>query len=90
MTRDAIISDATAATLGTKAAYTGATTTVGSWLVSSEFGVLIGVLIGVAGLLVNLYFNHRRDQREAHAARLAEIEHRRRMALMATRPGDLE
>lgn len=80
MNRDAI--DAAAATIGTKAAYTGATTTVGGWLISSEFGVIAGLLIGVTGLLTNLYFNHRRDRRE-------EREHQRRMAQMASRPGEL-
>jgi MFS superfamily sulfate permease-like transporter len=80
MNRDAI--DATAATLGTKAAYTGATTTIGSWMLSSEFGVLAGLLIGVLGLLTNLYFQHRRDRRE-------EREHQRRMDRMASQKGDL-
>lgn len=83
MNRDAIDAiDATAATLGSKAAYTGASTAVGSWLLSSEFGVIAGLLIGVTGLLVNLYFHHRRDLRE-------EREHQRRMAHMASRPEDL-
>lgn len=81
MNREAM--DAAAATVGTKAAYTGATTTVGSWLLSSEFGVIAGLLVGVIGLLTNLYFNHRRDRRE-------EREHQRRMAQMASRPGDLQ
>lgn len=80
MNRDAI--DAAAATFGTKAAYTGATTTVGGWLLSSEFGVIAGLLIGVTGLLVNLYFQRRRDLRE-------EREHQRRMARMASKPVDL-
>lgn len=80
MNREAI--DAAAATIATKAVYTGATTTVGGWLLSSEFGVIAGLLIGVVGLLTNLYFNHRRDRRE-------EREHQRRMAQMASRPGDL-
>ena len=81
MNRGAI--DATAATLGTKAAYTGATTTVGGWLISSEFGMLVGMVIGVLGLLTNLYFQHRRDRRE-------EREHQRRMAHVVTKPGDLQ
>lgn len=74
--------DATAATIGAKVAYTGATTTVGSWLLSSEFGVMAGLLIGVIGLLTNWYFQHRRDKRE-------ELEHQRRMEHMRTKPGDL-
>ena len=79
MNRDAI--DATAATLGSKAAYTGASTAVGGWLLSSEFGVFAGLLIGVLGLLTNLYFQHRRDKRE-------QIEHQRRMDQMASHRGD--
>jgi hypothetical protein len=74
--------DATAATLGAKVAYTGATTTVGSWLLSSEFGVFAGLLIGVLGLLTNWYFQHRRDKRE-------QMEHQRRMDQMASKRGDL-
>lgn len=80
MNREAI--EATAATLGSKAAYTGASTAVGSWLLSSEFGVFAGLLIGVIGLLTNLFFQHRRDKRE-------EREHERRMAHMQSKPGDL-
>ena len=74
--------DATAATLGAKVAYTGATTTVGSWLLSSEFGVFAGLFIGVLGLLTNWYFQRRRDLRE-------EREHQRRMDQMAGKRGDL-
>jgi hypothetical protein len=79
MNRDTL--DAAAATIGSKAAYTGATTTVGSWMLSSEFGVFAGLLIGVLGLLTNLYFQHRRDKRE-------EREHNHRMAKMADYYGD--
>lgn len=80
MNREAI--EATAATLGSKAAYTGASTAVGSWLLSSEFGVFAGLLIGVLGLLTNLFFQYKRDRRE-------EREHERRMAHMQNKPGDL-
>lgn len=88
MNRDAI--DATAVTIGTKAAYTGATTTVGGWLLSSEFGVIAGLIIGLLGLLTNLYFQHRRDRREERAAQLEEVEHQKRMKRLGTQPGDLE
>ena len=80
MNRETI--DVTAAAAGSKAAYGGATTTIGSWLLSSEFGVVVGILIGIAGLLTNLYFQHRRDQRE-------EREHQKRMTQLATKPGEL-
>ncbi len=81
MSREAL--DATAATIGSKAAYTGASTAVGSWLLSSEFGVFAGLLIGVLGLLTNLYFQRRRDRRE-------EVEHQRRMAQMSSERGELQ
>lgn len=76
--------DATAAAFGSKATYTGAATTTASWLLSSEFGVLFGLLLGALGLVINLYFQMRRDLRE-------EREHLRRMDRMkSTQPGDLQ
>lgn len=80
MTRDAI--DATAATLGTKATYTGGGTAVVGGLTSNELLTIIGVVIALLGFLTNFYFQHRRDQREAR-------EHQRRMAKLVSRPGDL-
>lgn len=64
--------DGTIAAAGSKATYTGAGMTVGGWLLSSEFAVLIGVLIGVAGFLVNWFYRHRQDERERaeHEARM--------------------
>jgi ABC-type transport system involved in cytochrome bd biosynthesis fused ATPase/permease subunit len=75
--------EATLAATGSKATYTGAGMTIGSWFLSSEFGVLMGVFIGVLGLGVQWYYRHKltkveirlkeeqaaRD-REAHAARM--------------------
>ena len=80
MNRDAI--DATAATFGTKATYTGGGTAVVGGLTSNELLTIIGVVIAVLGFLTNLYFQARRDYRE-------EREHERRMAQLASRPGDL-
>lgn len=80
MDRQATI-DATVATFGLKAAYTGSGATIGSWLLSSEFGILIGIVIGVLGLITNWYFQHKRDKRE-------EKEHQRWMSQMATQPSD--
>jgi hypothetical protein len=85
--------DAAMVSIGTKATYTGATTTTVGWILSSEFGVLAGVMIGVLGLLTNWWFQHRRDMREqadfARRERLEELEHQRRMDKLRTKPGDL-
>jgi hypothetical protein len=64
--------DATIASAASKTTYTGASVTLGGWLVSSEAAVLFGIVLGVAGFAVNLYFRSRADARE-------EAEHRARM-----------
>jgi hypothetical protein len=66
--------DATMAALGTKATYTGATTSVVGWVLSSEFGILFGLLLGLAGFVVNWYYRHKEDKRQ-------QAEHERRMGL---------
>jgi hypothetical protein len=65
--------DQAMAALGSKVTYTGASTSVVSWILSSQFGVLVGILIGVAGLLINWYYKAKQDRRE-------EREHKKRMA----------
>jgi hypothetical protein len=67
--------DATIASAASKTTYTGASVTLGGWLVSSEAAVLVGIVLGVAGFAVNLYFRSRADARE-------EAEHRARMRAM--------
>ena len=64
--------DATMAALGSKATYTGASASVLSWMVSSEFGVLFGLFLGAAGLAINWYYRHKEDKRQ-------QAEHDRRM-----------
>lgn len=64
--------DATLAAAGSKATYTGAGASLVGWLTSSEAGVIFGIVLGVIGLLVNLYFKHRDDRRQ-------QIEHEARM-----------
>lgn len=64
--------DATLAAAGSKATYAGAGTSLLSWLASSEAGVVFGIVLGVVGLLVNLYFKWRDDKRQ-------QIEHEARM-----------
>lgn len=64
--------DATLAAAGSKATYGGSGASVVGWLMSSEFGVLVGILIGVGGFCVNWYYRHKQDKRE-------QAEHERRM-----------
>jgi ABC-type transport system involved in cytochrome bd biosynthesis fused ATPase/permease subunit len=64
--------DATIATAASKATYTGAGMTIGGWVLSSEFAVLVGLILGVAGFIVNWYYRHKQDRRE-------QVEHERRM-----------
>jgi hypothetical protein len=66
--------DATLAAVGHKTAHAGAGTSVVGWLMSSEAGILIGILIGIAGLLMQWHYSRKRDKRE-------EAEHQLRMAL---------
>lgn len=64
--------DAAIATTASKVTYTGAGMTISGWFFSSEFAVLMGVIIGVAGFIVNWYYRHKQDRRE-------QVEHERRM-----------
>lgn len=74
--------DATLSAVGSKATYTGAGTSLVGWAASSEFGVIAGIVLGVVGLLVNLYFKRKQDARE-------QREHEARMRKLETKPGDL-
>ena len=51
--------DATIAAAGSKATYTGSGMVLSGWLFSSEFAVFVGILIGIAGFLVNWYYKHK-------------------------------
>jgi ABC-type transport system involved in cytochrome bd biosynthesis fused ATPase/permease subunit len=76
--------EATLAAAGSKATYTGAGMTIGGWVLSSEFAVLFGMLLGVLGLGVQWYYRHKLTmaeirlkeeqaarEREVHAAKMA-------------------
>lgn len=65
--------ETTMAAIGSKATYTGASTSVVGWILSSEFGVFAGIVIGAVGLLINWYYKAKQDRRE-------EREHKKRMA----------
>lgn len=64
--------DTVLAASGAKATQVGATTSVVSWMLSSQFGVLVGIVVGLVGLSVNWYYRHKQDRREQreHEARM--------------------
>lgn len=67
--------DAAIAASASKATYTGAGMSVTGWLLSNEFAVLFGLILGLAGFLLNWYYKAKDDRRR-------EREHR---ALMSER-----
>lgn len=52
------------ASVASKVTTAGAGVTGLGWWFSSEAAVFVGILIGVAGYLTNVYFQLRRDRRE--------------------------
>lgn len=68
--------EATLASVGSKSTYGGAAGSGVSWFLSSEFGIVVGILIGVAGFTVNWYYSRKRDAREQeeHDVRMARIK----------------
>lgn len=71
-----ISTDIAVAAIGSKATYVGAGGSVAGWALSSQFGVLAGVVLGIVGLAVNWYFRNRADKREdaEHRARMRDLE----------------
>ena len=67
--------DTSLATLGSNTTYPGATTTTVSWMLSSEFGIAMGIFIGVLGFAMNWYYSRKRDQREQAAHDAFMVEH---------------
>lgn len=67
--------DTSLATLGSNTTYTGATTTTVSWMLSSEFGIAMGIFIGVLGFAMNWYYSRKRDQREQAVHDAFMVEH---------------
>lgn len=68
--------DAALAAAGSKATYTGAGMTISGWFLSSEFAVLVGMMIGIGGFIVNWYYKHKQDRRE-HAEHLLRMQQHR-------------
>ena len=68
--------EASVAAAASKATGAGSAVTFVGWLTSSNFGIWAGIVIGVAGLIVNWYFKHRSDKRAsvAHDAYMRKME----------------
>jgi Bacteriophage holin family, superfamily II-like len=75
--------DTAIASVSGKATYTGASMSVFGWFVSSEFAVLVGTIVGVAGFFVNWYYRHKLTYEEIRLKReSAERERTAHEALM--------
>lgn len=57
--------DAALAAAAHKATTAGAGTVVVGWLTLNDLCLVIGVVVTVAGFLVNLYYKRKQDRREA-------------------------
>lgn len=66
-----------AATVADKMTFAGSAGTLLGWATSSVFGMWVGILIGIGGLAINLYFKIRSDKRAqvAHEAHMAKLRH---------------
>ena len=68
--------DTALAAIGSKSTYAGASVTVTGWLLSSEFAVLVGMLLGLAGFAVNWYYRHRLTMHEIRLREAQELRDR--------------
>lgn len=75
MNHPEITVEATLAAVGQKVTVGGASATGLGWFFSNEFLGLAGLLIAIAGLLVNVYFKRKEDarQQQLFEASLAKI-----------------
>lgn len=77
--------DAALSAIGSKATYAGSGVTITGWLLSSEFAVLVGMLLGVAGFVVNWYYRHKLARHEIRIMternERERAEHRARMGM---------
>jgi uncharacterized membrane protein YebE (DUF533 family) len=67
--------------LGHKAAMGGALTSLMGWALSDRGTATIGILIGLTGLAVQIFYKRRQDQREQAHAEREQQEHELRMTL---------
>jgi hypothetical protein len=74
MEREAI--EAAASAVASKSTYAGAGTSFLGWLLSSEFTVIFGIVVALAGLGVNWYYKAKADRRQQaeHEARMTRLQ----------------
>lgn len=67
--------DLTMAAVGSKTTYAGAISTIASWLLSSQFGIIFGLFLAFAGFAINWYYKYKQDKREIelHKERLRTL-----------------
>lgn len=58
------ITDASIAAAASKSTYTGSGLMITGWLLSSQMAVLVGMIVGILGLVVNVYFKVKQDRRD--------------------------
>ena len=73
---DTSTTEAALSAAGAKATYGGASASVLGVALSNEVAVFGGLIVGVAGLLVNWFYKYRQDRREQeeHVAQMARDE----------------
>lgn len=76
------VADAAIAKIASNTTYAGAATAVGGWLTMSNIGVLVGILMAVAGYVTNAVY--RRRELELHRS-MAHAENARKAELHAAR-----
>lgn len=71
--------EAAAAGVGSKLTFLGVLYSLGSWLASSEAGVIAGILLGAIGLLANVYYKRQENLRQRARDAREQAEHEARM-----------
>ncbi|MDO5686747.1 MAG: holin [Neisseria sp.] len=61
--------------------YGGAGVSLFAWLVNADWAMLTGVLVGLVGLSVNIYYKRKENQRAEQEAQRADREEKRAKAL---------
>lgn len=70
--KTSIAMEVVGASIANKATVTGAVTGAFGWLIDINWVGLVGVAVAVLGLIANIYFQMRRDHREALASAARE------------------